>query len=697
MEGRKRRVFGGNPSISIKDTKLNENQDIEQHEDSSTEQNPIIPNSPETSMPFVENMEILPRSKFSELQITAFQTQQQQCPICTSFIGTNQEINIHLDRFHFGKPSNIKQQNQLYNDNDGLNEMKGAIFGFLKTAGQKVKGLGDTITNGKFSSELERLDMLYSDNESTSKQTPTGMHSRAQSSNYPNQEHFETSNIEQPVQIPKICEYDGCVNNVETDKNKFKCPNCYKIYCKEHGFNEKARHMHQKNTGTRANTPICLSCSGISLDNRFGIGGPSKSHFHLFESKRSKMVKKSLLEANRIQKRLEKLSVGYANILSQNQSFFNTFDTFGKRFAGVSGSTSTSPLMKLERSVVTWEKDKDADACYLCQHPFNSFSNRRHHCRLCGRLVCGKKTCSSILDIPLRFEDGSQPKYKKFFGTRACFTCTRSLSLIQERQIPVEKIPIYGLYNALTSINDHIETVVNNLQRLVDQLGNSVNIQVKSRLLNQSNLNRKELQKLLSSYDGISKRIAGLSSTSETDVRLYKSIRQSVMQDLQLKTIKLSSISQILLNQNNIILGNTNKVQKNIKLSTLKGDSSSDTTDISLPIPEIKALDGAILENATNSDTGIETTEFQSNLPERNSKFIESNISSSQTVGNIDELDEIDRETLVEKIEILREQRILVQGYIKAASQKREWSTASSLNTSLSELDNEISSLERYL
>lgn len=37
----------------------------------------------------------------------------------------------------------------------------------------------------------------------------------------------------------------------------------------------------------------------------------------------------------------------------------------------------------------TWEPDKSASACPLCSSAF-TFLNRRHHCRKCGRVVCGE-------------------------------------------------------------------------------------------------------------------------------------------------------------------------------------------------------------------------------------------------------------------------------------------------------------------
>ncbi|KAI5453661.1 carboxypeptidase Y-deficient [Naganishia albida] len=40
-----------------------------------------------------------------------------------------------------------------------------------------------------------------------------------------------------------------------------------------------------------------------------------------------------------------------------------------------------------EMGIVKWEEDKDVKRCRICQSSF-SLTNRKHHCRLCGRIIC---------------------------------------------------------------------------------------------------------------------------------------------------------------------------------------------------------------------------------------------------------------------------------------------------------------------
>lgn len=67
---------------------------------------------------------------------------------------------------------------------------------------------------------------------------------------------------------------------------------------------------------------------------------------------------------------------------------------------------------KREAAAGPWEPDSAAPACRLCNAMF-SFRLRRHHCRNCGRLVCGPCSTGRLI---LRTSRTSQPK-------RVCAAC----------------------------------------------------------------------------------------------------------------------------------------------------------------------------------------------------------------------------------------------------------------------------------
>ena len=50
----------------------------------------------------------------------------------------------------------------------------------------------------------------------------------------------------------------------------------------------------------------------------------------------------------------------------------------------------------MEQNMVPWKKDKDEKQCQGCGGTFGIL-RRRHHCRLCGDIIC--KECSRFMSL----------------------------------------------------------------------------------------------------------------------------------------------------------------------------------------------------------------------------------------------------------------------------------------------------------
>lgn len=120
-----------------------------------------------------------------------------------------------------------------------------------------------------------------------------------------------------------------------------------------------------------------------------------------------------------------------------------------------------------EMAIVRWENDREVRRCRICQSAF-SLTNRKHHCRLCGRIVCSlpasppelissistplapglrRQRCSSMLVADwktqrgsevdddfrgwLQIEGGGEVQVK---GVRACRECWSIVSRKQKMQ-----------------------------------------------------------------------------------------------------------------------------------------------------------------------------------------------------------------------------------------------------------------------
>ena len=79
-------------------------------------------------------------------------------------------------------------------------------------------------------------------------------------------------------------------------------------------------------------------------------------------------------------------------------------------------AASNSVKRRVSKDAIEWMDDEDASQCIICDKEFGRIKNRRHHCRNCGRLVCGN--CSSRKHV---IRNGEQPR-------RVCDDCFHSFS-----------------------------------------------------------------------------------------------------------------------------------------------------------------------------------------------------------------------------------------------------------------------------
>jgi rabenosyn-5 len=110
-----------------------------------------------------------------------------------------------------------------------------------------------------------------------------------------------------------------------------------------------------------------------------------------FKAIRKPIVDKSLLEVSRLEKRLTRLTQLLASLspeqLQSNKLWPIPFQHDERK--------------ALEQTVVSWQDDTSVTRCPFCQQDFSSYTFRRHHCRTCGRVVCGDVLTGCSVEVPL--------------------------------------------------------------------------------------------------------------------------------------------------------------------------------------------------------------------------------------------------------------------------------------------------------
>lgn len=85
-------------------------------------------------------------------------------------------------------------------------------------------------------------------------------------------------------------------------------------------------------------------------------------------------------------------------------------------------------MKKTWENSVDWESDKASSCCTLCTKKFGMLLQRRHHCRSCGRLVCG--ACSSN---KVRIEDAADNRQVDDELQRVCDPCYQIITAKEEK------------------------------------------------------------------------------------------------------------------------------------------------------------------------------------------------------------------------------------------------------------------------
>lgn len=191
------------------------------------------------------------------------------------------------------------------------------------------------------------------------------------------------------------CSDPMCGKRLGPANGQVNCRHCGKLFCDEHTMyqmklSRSAQHEPVRGLWCR----VCETCykSRPGYNDHRGL---ERSHMDFFSKVRRKNVDKQYLETSRLETRLTRLTQLLADPPPMEQT--PSAGTF--LWSSIAGSKPQ--IRALEQSVVPWEDDTTVSECPFCHQPFTQYSFRRHHCRICGRVVCGDPTtaCSSEIGL----------------------------------------------------------------------------------------------------------------------------------------------------------------------------------------------------------------------------------------------------------------------------------------------------------
>lgn len=259
--------------------------------------------------------------------------------------------------------------------------------------------------------------------------------------------------------------------------------------------------------------------------------GMTSSHTQYFKKLRDKKIDRYVLETNKLLIRLDKLICDISDDPEKRKEF--------------------------EKSIVPWVPDQDVPLCPGCAKSFG-ISRRRHHCRLCGGVMCN--ACSFFMSyefarklvLPMVADDQQLlPKavlrrpssvMSLVSGGTLIRICKDCNLLLQRRDKMVEqkshKPVIIQMYERLKEAMDEIERLVPIYIEIIE----SLNLGETDYQFRDAQEVKIKITKLAERVDSLSKRKGTEEETNSRTLQLQSSVKMAASQFLRNMVLGLPSV-----------------------------------------------------------------------------------------------------------------------------------------------------------
>ncbi|KAK4889655.1 carboxypeptidase Y-deficient [Elasticomyces elasticus] len=344
-------------------------------------------------------------------QAAAAASSRMVCPICNEEMVTLLQLNRHIDDLH-GNLEEIEQDEAKTWFKQQM--VKTKKFQPLQMLNQKLRGLEIFESNNEISPPPTATPPQGSRGASPAPPPPP-----PRSAETP----LEPDDVVVKSHWQRASGHDGCADpmcgkRLGANNGQVNCRHCGKLFCDEHTMyqmklSRSAQHEPVRGLWYR----VCETCYK-TRDGYNDHNGAERNHSDFFQARRRKTVDKQYLETSRLETRLTRLTQLLADppLPESGQ---------GSLWSSLVGDNK-GRLRALEQTVVPWQEDVEVNDCPFCRQPFSQYSFRRHHCRTCGRVVCGDPAtgCSAELGLDV---DTKRSTGKIAVNVRLCKDCHRTI------------------------------------------------------------------------------------------------------------------------------------------------------------------------------------------------------------------------------------------------------------------------------
>lgn len=659
------------------------------------------------------------------------------CPICNESMVSLSQLNQHIDDMHAALldpvPVSIPDRDDaspllaLPSADEFLN---GSVTKWLRSnfegtplvsvaapeSDAAMKSISSPLPLKRKTIKLDLLDknkgfsLSESDNTRSKEPegfliSPTGSKSRATSSSSNNGSPLKQATLhrltrshwKQPSPLNQdYCYMEGCRKTLNIKNGKVNCRKCGLLFCNEH-TNYRIRLQNSGKLKLPDFEPskngiwsrVCKNCceERQSIDNSNPL---TNDLTNIFRKRRQESSDEREIQRNKLKKRFIKIvNLHYERFLE---------DEPVSSWLVRSGDKLIDEEMKIV-GLENWQSDSQVKLCPLCYSTFNFFT-RRHHCRICGRIVCDGTlsnnpiVCSMSVPINLFLEKGlsnlnysplvrlKMEELKKIssddekFSIRCCNDCKDGL--IHDWRNSHTKISknssndgdinnIFKIYQQLLLTKEGISGVYPRYKNLIDEY--------KSGSLDSINKLRVRLMSFLRDFEAL--------------VALFKKSFFILNESKLLKPRdEFGSDYQKVIN--NIYQSSTGYLQDiliNIKAlsNTLKEKENKSLKVHQQYLAEATAVNNTSEQGSIQSLTSISTNNSVSPVPPPLSSPTRDDLTKRQI-----------RE-LREELMVMNEQKFIIENLIEQVTKRRKYDELKPLADNKHELENNIRELELKL
>lgn len=590
--------------------------------------------------------------------VSANDNRRLVCPICEEEMVTLLQLNRHIDDVHQELPEETQDEVKSWFDKQVRKAKK---FQPLNIINQTLRGLDVFESN-----ETQPVVATVASTSTSAAAAPGRTAEKAvDPEELVTRHHWQKPTGNDPCTDPtctrKLGPFSGLVN----------CRHCGRLFCEEHTMyqmklSRSANHEPVRGIWCR----VCETC----YKSREGYNdhqGAVRDHMAAFKAIRAKRVDRHKLEVQRLEKRLTKLTRLLAEMPPDD----------GPGLLGLTGQKSQRKM--IEQSVVNWEEDGAVTNCPFCKQEFRSWTFRRHHCRICGRVVCAdpETACSTEVGLDVAHRESSVGFSQRFLLTdllatintekpprtgttttldiRMCRDCKSTIFSHRDFAASIaHKPPDQRAYETLRQFERGIRMLMPSFQKALlalqppnenDYRQDKPPPQPTSAQVQEAAKIRKRLTDAFTKYDLAAKRLRNMKTDSPTQIKLQQSVYAAASSFLHANLIPLKSVPRVL---------RSNSMQHQHR-RLLNGSTSA--------LSPLRNGESAFSQDAeTSSNAGVsEASVIQSEL-------------------------DIEEKEAKERLVVLEEQMFMVQEMLKSARAQRRFEEVSALNRNVEELEAEI-------